>query len=358
MDNNNIKVSVIMPVYNSGEYLKTAVESILNQSLREIELILVDDGSTDGSSERCDEYAAKDSRVVVIHQKNGGICNARNAALKIARGEYIGFSDHDDEFGEGFLDAAYKKAIETNAEIVKVSKKVLVTLDRKIVKERSNCLPDVVLGKKEILENYFDLFTRLKINCVWDSLFKTSFLRENNIWFDEFYKCGGEDYDIMARYLPLVNKIAMISKQYYFHYDRKGISTSSKYNAYKLLHTKRLTQVIFDNAYKLGIKPENNIDDSNFFLTEFYINGIAALLMHNDCKINMLEKRNILKKLSEQECMKHNFRGSSSFHFMKKSLKIGVAYYFYKHGYITMLLILHFLRNVQMNSHLINRKNV
>ena len=67
---NNIKVSVIMPVYNSGEYLKTAVESILNQSLKEIELILVDDGSTDGSSERCDEYAAKDSRVVVIHQKN------------------------------------------------------------------------------------------------------------------------------------------------------------------------------------------------------------------------------------------------------------------------------------------------
>lgn len=89
MENNKIKVSVIMPVYNSGEYLKTAVYSILSQSLKEIELILVDDGSTDGSSERCDEYAAKDSRVVVIHQKNGGICNARNAALKIARGNIL-----------------------------------------------------------------------------------------------------------------------------------------------------------------------------------------------------------------------------------------------------------------------------
>ena len=109
MDNNRIKVSVIMPVYNSGEYLKTAVESILNQSLKEIELILVDDGSTDGSSERCDEYAAKDSRVVVIHQKNGGICNARNVALKIARGEYIGFSDHDDEYLPGLLENAYNR---------------------------------------------------------------------------------------------------------------------------------------------------------------------------------------------------------------------------------------------------------
>ena len=80
-----LKISIIMPVYNSGKYLSTAVDSILNQSFKEIELILVDDGSTDGSSEKCDEYARKDSRVVVIHQKNGGICNARNTALNMAK---------------------------------------------------------------------------------------------------------------------------------------------------------------------------------------------------------------------------------------------------------------------------------
>lgn len=93
-----IKVSVIMPVYNSGKYLDIAVKSILSQSLREIELILVDDGSTDGSSEQCDRYALLDNRVVVLHQKNGGICNARNNALKRAKGEYIAFSDHDDAY--------------------------------------------------------------------------------------------------------------------------------------------------------------------------------------------------------------------------------------------------------------------
>ena len=70
---NNVNVSVIMPVYNSGSFLSTAVDSILRQSLKELELILVDDGSTDGSSERCDNYAHKDARVKVIHQKNGGI---------------------------------------------------------------------------------------------------------------------------------------------------------------------------------------------------------------------------------------------------------------------------------------------
>ena len=118
-----------MPVYNSGEYLKTAVDSILGQSFRDIELILVDDGSTDGSSEHCDEYARKDDRVKVIHQKNRGICNARNAALKIAKGEYIGFSDHDDEYLPGFLENAYKEAVANNADLVKVGKKEFIIKD-------------------------------------------------------------------------------------------------------------------------------------------------------------------------------------------------------------------------------------
>ncbi len=116
-----------MPVYNSGEYLKTAVESILNQSLREIELILVDDGSTDGSSEKCDEYAAKDSRVVVIHEKNGGICAARNAALAIARGEYIGFSDHDDEMDHDTFNAAYRFAKSNDLDMAKYGHDEVIT---------------------------------------------------------------------------------------------------------------------------------------------------------------------------------------------------------------------------------------
>lgn len=352
---NNIKISVIMPVYNTGGYLKIAVESILSQSLEDFELILVDDGSTDGSSERCDEYARNDSRIVVLHQENRGICNARNVALGIAKGEYIAFSDHDDEYCQGFLKAAYEKAIETKADIVKVSKKVLVTLDGATVKERSNHLPNVVWGKENIKEHYFDLFTGLKINCVWDSLFKASFLKDNDLWFDEFYKCGGEDYDIMARYLPHVNKIAMMSEQYYNHYDRKGISTSSKYNSYKLKHTKRLTQIVYDNAYKLGISPEDIKDISNLFLTEFYINGIAALMMNKGCNMTLAEKVCIMKGLSEAECMRHGFQDSSELAIFKKSLKNGLAYFLYKHGFIKCLLFIHYLRNMQSNSHILNR---
>ena len=150
MENNKIKVSVIMPVYNSGEYLKTAVDSILSQSLKEIELILVDDGSTDGSSEKCDEYAKKDKRVVVIHQKNGGICNARNAALKVARGEYIGFSDHDDEYVPGYLEHAYNAAIFNNADLVKVGKREYIIQGNKVLRIKQSNLPSRVYHQEDI----------------------------------------------------------------------------------------------------------------------------------------------------------------------------------------------------------------
>lgn len=89
-------LSIITPVYNVEAYLDRCVRSILSQSYRDIELILIDDGSTDGSAALCDEWAAKDSRVVVIHQKNAGVSAARNAGLKIAQGDYLTFVDPDD----------------------------------------------------------------------------------------------------------------------------------------------------------------------------------------------------------------------------------------------------------------------
>ena len=93
MDENNVpKVSVIVPVYNSEKYLPETIDSILNQKFADFELILIDDGSKDSSGVICDSYAAKDSRVRVIHKENGGICSARNAGLKIARGEYWHFA--------------------------------------------------------------------------------------------------------------------------------------------------------------------------------------------------------------------------------------------------------------------------
>ena len=97
-------VSVIMPIYNVGEYLRRAVHAVLEQSYENLEVILVDDGSTDGCSEIIDEFARVDKRVVAIHQKNAGQSAARNAGIKIAKGEFLSFVDGDDEIREDFVE--------------------------------------------------------------------------------------------------------------------------------------------------------------------------------------------------------------------------------------------------------------
>lgn len=353
MSGEKVLVSVIMPVYNAGGFLKSAIESILSQSLEDLELILVDDGSSDGSQSICDNYAKKDHRIKVIHQNNGGICNARNTALRIAKGDFIAFSDHDDEYLPGFLENAYKRSIESNADIVKVSKKVLILNNGYLVKERSNKLPDKIWDQKDIKEHYFDLFDKLKINCVWDSLFRRDFIQNNNLYFDEYYRFGGEDYDFTARYLPFVNKIVMISQQYYVHYDRIGISTSSKFQPFKFDHNKHLIQVVYDNAIKIGVDINIQLNRSNFFLTEFYINPAAALLSLSECKYSTSKKVGMLKGLKDIKCMQNGFERSRTMSIYHMEKKIGISYFLYKHNLYRLLLLLHKLRHIESNSRLL-----
>lgn len=96
MEKNEVLVSIIVPVYNVEKYLEKCIESIINQTYSNLEIVLSDDGSTDNSPSICDEYALKDSRIRVIHKSNGGLSDARNAALDIISGKYITFIDSDD----------------------------------------------------------------------------------------------------------------------------------------------------------------------------------------------------------------------------------------------------------------------
>lgn len=111
-------ISVIVPVYNVEPYLRECIDSILAQTYTDFELILVDDGSPDKCGEICDEYAAKDSRIRVIHQENGGLSAARNAGLDIAQGEYVTFVDSDDVVHPNYLSCLHEAILQNNAEIV------------------------------------------------------------------------------------------------------------------------------------------------------------------------------------------------------------------------------------------------
>lgn len=111
------KVSVIIPVYNDEKYLKQCVESILTQTYTNLEIILVDDGSTDHTPEICEEYREKYDQIRVLHKKNGGVGSSRNAGLALATGEYVLFVDNDDWLEKHHIEELYKLAKENNADI-------------------------------------------------------------------------------------------------------------------------------------------------------------------------------------------------------------------------------------------------
>jgi glycosyltransferase involved in cell wall biosynthesis len=117
MDNNEIKVSVIVPIYNVGRFLSKCIETIINQTYHNLEIILVDDGSPDQSGEICDEYAAKDTRIKVIHQKNSGVSSARNTGVDIATGDYVCFVDGDDYLMPDYVEYLLDIAVCNDADI-------------------------------------------------------------------------------------------------------------------------------------------------------------------------------------------------------------------------------------------------
>lgn len=114
---NNPLITVIIPIYNVEKYLRECLDSVLAQTYTNLEILLVDDGSTDGSGAICDEYAGKDSRIRVIHQENGGLSAARNTGLDAARGEYVSFVDSDDVVGPHFIEVLYDALIQVGVQL-------------------------------------------------------------------------------------------------------------------------------------------------------------------------------------------------------------------------------------------------
>ena len=182
----DIKVSVIIPVYNAEIYLRQCLDTIINQTLREIEIICVDDGSTDGSLRILEEYVSTDNRIKLIRQENSGAGAARNRGLEVARGEYLSFLDSDDFFEPDMLELSYKKAKEDNSDIVVFRANIYwnnsgqyENVHWMLQKKR---LPDTLpFAGTDIRGNPFRAF----IGWAWDKLFRTDFIREGNYRFQE-----------------------------------------------------------------------------------------------------------------------------------------------------------------------------
>lgn len=198
---NNL-ISVIIPIYNAEKYLEKCIESILIQTHKDFELILVDDGSKDNSGRICDEYAKKDSRIRVIHKKNAGVSTARNTGIESAKGEFIAFVDSDDWLQKNSLEILYKEIKAQNADLVAGAFERIVRQGR----QRHNIKSKLYYGD-EIAENITDLISCLA-GTVWAKLFRRDIILNENLRFiPEIPSC--EDSVFLMTYLQFCEKITL-----------------------------------------------------------------------------------------------------------------------------------------------------
>ena len=225
------KISIVVPIYNVEKYLKQCIESIINQTLQDIEIILVDDGSPDNCPQICDEYAKKDNRIKVVHKKNGGLSSARNAGIEVATGDFIGFVDSDDYIELDMYEKMYNIAKENHVDFVvsdyyKVSDKgkIITTIDmnegiydkNRIIKE---IFPSLIMG---------DDINYGKLLSVCYCLYRRDLFIKNNLLFDDEIKYS-EDNLFSSIIGYKANNFYYMKGSYLYNYRYNPNSISSTY---------------------------------------------------------------------------------------------------------------------------------
>jgi len=247
-------ISVIVAVYNAEEYLEECVESILTQSYRDIEIILVDDGSTDGSGELCDALAENDDRIAVIHRENGGVSKARNMGLDAARGDVIAFVDCDDYILPGMYEAMLDKMKETGARI-----SVCTVIDEQEDgrRRRFDSGETMLISGRDALRN---LVTGMGDRAghretiwfsVWNKLYDAELFR-SGIRFDPETD-SAEDVPVNLAAFAQVDHILYFEKPYYF-WRYRGESQSNMKVPEALRGGARTSRYLFDSAKTLPEK--------------------------------------------------------------------------------------------------------
>ncbi len=216
-------ISVIVPIYNSEKYLKKCVNSILSQTYKDLEIILVNDGSTDNTPRICDEFAKKDNRVKVIHQENGGQATARNTGLDAAKGEYIAFVDSDDYLEQDTYELLLSMLESNNCDISMCGHKEVMENENSI---GANDFCDEILDTKALWQ---EVFGRLN-NAVWNKLYLKELIDELRFPIGMIH---GEDLIFNLNYLKRCKNGVINRSEKYYYVQRVGSVTKSGFSEKK-----------------------------------------------------------------------------------------------------------------------------
>ena len=307
------KISIIIPMYNAKEYIARCLESVINQSFNDIEIIIVNDGSTDKSLEICRKYAEVDERIVILNKENNGVYVARNQGMNVATGEYVMFVDSDDWIDENMCQDLYKRISECHADICFCNN----------IKEYGNrseyidfgCLKDVI-NLDEIKEVILSLIEekdkriahrRETFRGPCAKLYKRSIIIDNNITFKRELVIG-EDLVFNLEYLKYCKKM-VVEKKFLYHYRVNLYSATKRYreNAW---NTYRKLLVILEEYLESNFFEIEYMDRLNKLKLKYFIISVNNEMSKFNKK-GYVEKISCIKSICEDEVINFALKNSS-----------------------------------------------
>jgi len=276
------KISVIIPVYNVEKYLRLCIESIINQTLKEIQIVLVNDGSTDSSLDICELYLRKDNRIQLINKMNGGLSSARNSGLSVAKGQYVSFIDSDDWIDDRMLEDLYTDAIMHDADLVvsgEVIEYVFENYSRIVLSGKTTNTSQ----KSESAGYVFELCTKGLFSVVWNKLYRNNVVRQNDIKFD-VDAMPVEDIIFNASVFCKINSLSILDRAYY-HYMKRDENTYVTRYSQKIFEIAKARYSSFVQVFEYyGLDKTEHTD----WLDKTYALGLL------DCVLNMYRKGSTL----------------------------------------------------------------
>ena len=252
---NNPLISVVVPIYNTEKYLIKCLDSIVNQTYKNLQIILVDDGSTDNSGMICDDYSLKDNRIKVIHKKNTGVLDTRIVGLDASTGEYIGFVDSDDWIEPNMYEEMMESLIQTDADFVHTG---VIREKDGLSKKECKFDTDVIDNPRNNIEiwkayMYLKLEEGYSINSfLCTKLFKSEMIKRccKNVPKDVVF---GEDRIAIAECFLSCNRVSFLKKAYYHYNYLHPDSCSANKGAKMLFWTFKMNKILFDLFHKYGV---------------------------------------------------------------------------------------------------------
>lgn len=331
---NDKKVSVIVPCYNVESYLSKCIESILNQTYKNIEIICINDGSKDNTLSLLKKYQSDDKRIVLINKKNAGVSAARNDGLKKATGDYVLFVDSDDYIDEKMVEILLTKSLENDADIIKCNRADVYLKTNSIINRKPIWNEEKVFLEKDFSKQIYPEFLRRNKLCnIWMTLIKKELLQSNNILFDETLAVN-EDEVFSTQIFCIAKKFVYLPNVLYFYVkNENGLSANGTNIIKRFESRKKHSQFIYEITAKWGYNQNDKI----------VIEKIAFLAIHTlfqtavpNVNYTKKEQYKLFLKIINDDLFKSNlFKSKGSIMlFPEKILLFFIKYRCYRLGFI------------------------